>query len=132
MASRLQGLDWSAAIQQGEPVSLVPEGNLHGWKVVSGAWSQTPTGELIGISDHSGVILECQAEFGTHWELSGEVVHGKSPYNPWDAGVVLDVDGRPQFSMMFNPTEEWVAVGHYRELKKSRQPFKRDGRTTKL
>jgi hypothetical protein len=132
VASRLQGLDWSLDFQKGGPVSLIPEANLHGWKVAAGSWSQTPTGELNGVSDNSGVILECQAEFGMHWELSGEMVHGKSPYNPWDAGILLNVDGRPQFSMMFNPTEHWVAVGPHDELKKFRQPFKGDGKTTKF
>jgi peroxiredoxin len=132
VASRLQGLDWSLDFQKGGPVSLIPEANLRGWKVAAGSWSQTPSGELNGVSDKSGVILECQAEFGTHWELSGEMVHGNSPYNPWDAGILLNVDGRPQFSMMFNPTEHWVAVGPHDELKKFRQPFKRDGKTTKF
>ena len=110
VASRLQGLDWSGDFLKGGPVSLIPAASLHGWKVVSGAWSQTPAGEFKGVSDNSGVILECQAEFGKRWQLSGEVVHGKSPYNPWDAGIILNVDGRPQFSMMLNPTEQWVAV----------------------
>jgi hypothetical protein len=132
VASRLQAVDWTVGFQKGGPVSLIPAVNLQGWKVAAGAWSQTPAGELHGVSDDSGVILECQAEFGTQWELSGEVVHGKSPYNPWDAGILLNVDCRPQFSVMFNPTEQWVAVGPHDELKKFKQPFKRDGKTTKF
>ena len=34
--------------------------------------------------------------------------------------------------MMFNPTEQWVAVAPQGELKKFRQPFTRDGKTTKF
>ena len=132
VASRLQGLDWSLGFQKGVPVSLVPAGNLHGWRIVAGNWVQTPDGGIRGVSDQAGVILECEAEFGTHWQISGEVVHGKSPYNPWDAGILLNVDGRPQFSMMFNPTEEWVAAGPHKELKKHRQPFKPQGKTSKF
>jgi peroxiredoxin len=132
VASRLQGLDWSGDFLKGGTVSLIPAANLHGWRIVSGAWSQTPAGELKGVSDDAGVILECQAEFGKRWQLSGEIVHGKSPYNPWDAGILLNVDGRPQFSMMFNPTEQWVAVAPQGELKKFRQPFTGDGKTTKF
>jgi peroxiredoxin len=132
VSSRLQGLDWSVDFQEGEPVSLVPAADLQGWKVISGDWRLTPSGELHGVSDRSGVILECQANFGTHWQLSGEVVHGKSPYNPWDAGVFVNVDGLPLFSMMFNPAEGWVAAGPHQQLREHRQPFTRDGEITKF
>jgi hypothetical protein len=132
VASRLQGLDWSVEFQEGDAVSLVPAADLQGWKVISGEWTQTPAGELHGVSDRGGPILECQVNFGTHWQLSGEVVHGKSPYNPWDAGVFLNVDGRPLFAMMFNPAEGWVSAGPYQELRKHRQPYARDGKATKF
>jgi hypothetical protein len=130
--SRLQGINWGLDFQIGAPVTLVPEGNLHGWKIAAGNWTQTPDGELRGVSDAAGVMLECQTEFGTHWQFSGEVVHGKSPYNPWDAGILLNIDGRPQFSMMFNPTQKWVAAGPHRQLKMHQKPFEPQGNTTKF
>lgn len=132
LASRLQGLDWTLAFQKREPVTLVSTASLHGWKTLAGNWSQTPDGELRGESDLSGVILECQADLGKRWKLSGEIVHGKSPFNPWDAGILWTVDGQPQFSMMFNPTEQWVAAGPHDELKEHRQPFAPQDRTTKF
>jgi peroxiredoxin len=132
VASRMQGLEWSAEFQEGAPVAIMPAVDLQGWKVIAGEWSRTPSGELHGVSDGGGVILECQANVGTHWQLSGEVFHGKSPYNPWDAGAFLCVDGRPLFAMMFNPTERWAAAGPYQRLREHRQPFARDGRSTKF
>ena len=99
---------------------------------MSGKWSRTSAGDLKGVSDEAGVILECQGDFGQRWKLSGEVEYGKSRYNPWDAGVLLYVDGVPQFSMMFNPTEGWVAVAPEGELKRFRQPFTPNGKTVKF
>lgn len=132
LASRLQGLNWNTDFENGEVVSLAPPADLQGWKVISGAWSGTPAGELAGESDRTGVILECQADFGTRWELTGEVEHGASPYRPWDAGILLNVDGNPQFSMMFNPGQSWVAAGPHDSLKRFRKPFACDGQTTKF
>jgi hypothetical protein len=91
--------------------AVMPEGNLFGWRVAAGNWTQTPDGELRSVSDPAGVMLECETEFGTHWQFSGEVVHGNRPYNPWDAGILLNVDGRPHFSMMFiRPKNGWPPV----------------------
>jgi len=123
--------------QEGLPVNLVPDGlvpdgSLHGWKITAGNWTRTPEGGMRGESDSAGVMLECEAEFGTHWQIRGELVHGKSPYNPWDAVILLNVDGHPQYSMMFNPTEKWVAAGPYKKLKKHQQPFEPEGKTTKF
>jgi len=130
--SRLQGLNWSLDFQKGEPVTLMPEGKLNGWKVAAGNWTQTPDGGLRGVSDRGGVILECEANFGGHWQISGEVVHGKSPYNLWDAGILLNNDGSPQFSMMFNPTKEWVAFGPHKDLEEHQRPFEPQGKTTRF
>ncbi len=128
--SRLQGLNWTTEFESGEPVSLIPERGLDGWKVVAGNWIQNPNGGLRGESDLSGAMLECETDFGTHWEIRGEVTHGKSPYNPWDAGILLMVDGSPDFSLAFHPTEKWVAAGPREELKEHRIPFEVQGRTT--
>lgn len=125
--SRLQEIKWSLEFHEGAAVALVPEADLDGWRIVAGEWTRTPNGELRGVSDPAGVILECETEFGTHWQLSGEVVHGKSPYNPWDAGILLNVDGRPQFSMMFNPAKGWVAAGPHGELTRHQRPFTPQG-----
>jgi len=130
--SRLQGLNWSIEFEEGLPVNLVPEENLQGWKIAAGRWNQSPDGGMRGVSNRAGVMLECETDFGTHWQISGEVVHGKSPYNHWDAGILLIGDGRPQYSMMFNPTEKWVAAGPHKNLKQHRQPFKPEGKTTKF
>lgn len=130
--SRVQALLWTLDFEKGEPVSLVPKANLHGWKVVGGSWTQTPSGDLRGVSDKSGVILQCESELGTHWEISGEVSHGKSPYNAWDAGILFLSNGRPEFSMMFNPTQSWVAAGPHRRLKRNRESFEADGNTTQF
>jgi hypothetical protein len=85
-----------------------------------------------GVSDPSGVMLECETDFGTHWEIRGEVVHGESPYNHWDAGILLLRNGRPRYSMMFNPTEEWVAAARHNKRKKHKKPFQPQGKTTKF
>ena len=85
-----------------------------------------------GISDTGGVILECETEFGTHWQLTGKVVHGKSPYSHWDAGIMLNVDGRPEYSVMFNPAKKWVAVGPHNELESHRLPYEPQGKTTRF
>ncbi|MBA4106653.1 MAG: hypothetical protein C0485_12925 [Pirellula sp.] len=132
VASRLQGLNWSGDFQKGEPLSLIPATDLQGWKVIAGDWRRTPDDELHGVSDSGGVILECQSNFGTHWQLSGEVVHGESPYKPWDAGVFVNVDGLPLFSMMFNPATSWVTAGPYQQRRASRQPYTPAGETTKF
>lgn len=128
--SRLQAMEWSAAFEAGDEVDLLPEANLYGWKIVAGDWKQTPDGGLRGVSDQGGVMLQCQTNFGTHWELSGEIVHGKSPYNAWDAGILLLEDGRPQHSVMFNPTKKWVAAARHKQLKKHQHDFEPDGKTT--
>ena len=130
--SRLQGLNWSSEFEKGEPVSLLPEANLDGWKTVSGSWTQTDDGTIRGVSDKAGVILESEANFGTYWQISGELTHGKSPHNPWFAGILLLKDERPQYSIMFHPFEKWVAAGPHDRLKKHQQPFKPAGKTTKF
>lgn len=132
VSSRLQGLAWNKEFAEGKSVSLMPSENLQGWKIGGGTWIQTPEGDLRGVSNKAGVVLQCQADFGTRWEIQGEIVHGESPYNPWDAGIMLQVDGRPKYSMMFNPCKEWVAVGPHKKLKYHQRPFKPTGAATKF
>lgn len=132
LKSRLQGLNWGRDFEKGKAVRLMPKENLNGWRVAGGNWTRTSNGGLQGVSDRSGVMLECAANFGTDWQISGEVTHGKSPYNSWDAGVLLLEEGEPEYSIMFNPSENWVAAGSHKKLKQFRKAFTPDGKTTKF
>ena len=127
--SHMQGLTWSLRFDEELSVSLIPDRNLDGWRTAGGSWSQTDEGALSGVSDTGGVILECKSKFGTRWQLSGEIIHGKSPYNPWDAGLLLFVRNQPNYYVMFNPTEKWVTAGRLSKMREHRHPFSPTGKT---
>ncbi len=130
--SRLQGLSWGSEFDKGEPISLLPDVNLDGWKAVAGKWTRTADNKLQGVSDTSGVILKSETDFGEYWQISGELTHGKSPHYPWFAGVLLLEDDRPKYSIMFHPTQKWVAAGLHSALSEHQRPFEPAGKTTKF
>ncbi|MEM9657618.1 MAG: hypothetical protein AAF961_04580, partial [Planctomycetota bacterium] len=126
--SRWQGLRWNTSFVAGEVVDLVPDEELGAWKETAGNWSVGPDGALHGVSDKQGVILECQASFGSEWELSGVLEYGKSPYAMWDAGVLLYSGEKPLYAVMLNPTEGWVAAGRHNSLDENETAHEFDGK----
>lgn len=126
--SRLQVLRWLTEFESGEPVSLNCDREFVGWKIDAGQWSVKDDGAVRGVSSDSGVILICCPDFGPKWELSGEWKYGKSPYNPWRAGVFIYCDGDRAQAVMYNPTKHWIAAGPNDELDNHEQPFQGDGK----
>ena len=130
--SQLQGIKWTIEFAKGESVNLLPESNLYGWRSLSGKWTRTEDDKITGVSTRSGVVLESQIRLGTYWELSGELTHGESPYDPWSAGVFIRENSSPSLAIMFNPTGKWVGAGLLDRIEKHKKPFKPAGKTTKF
>ncbi len=128
--SRLTGLQHEMAFAGGKPLDLSTAQGLDGWAVIAGNWNRKEDGAVSGVSDKSGVVLQSVADFGTHWELTGTVSHGNSPYNPWDAGVLLYRDDRPYYTIMFNPTKNWVAAGPYKAMDDHKVSYEGGGKET--
>ncbi|TWU67057.1 peroxiredoxin family protein [Crateriforma conspicua] len=132
VADRLESLQvaltWRVALDQsdhGTEISLLPsDDRVLGWEKVSGEWIRRPSGAIRGISQTTGMIARCQVDFGPRWELSGEIVHGSSPYAAWDAGIFLYDSNEVTHAVLFNPTERWVAVGPMDDLDDHQKPFK--------
>lgn len=126
--SQLQQLRWQSAFESGEAVSLAADDKLAGWEVVAGAWQSNSSGGLDGVSQARGVILRCEAQFGSEWELTGKWRYGKSPYAKWDAGVILFGGDTPLHSIMLNPTQGWAAAGPHQNLGDHHHPVKVSGK----
>ncbi len=132
LTSRLQVLNWERQFHEWHPVALTPAATSGGWISRAGKWNVTEAGALRGVSGTTGAVLECKADFGQYWQLSGEVYHGNMPHDPWSAGVFINFQVSPQLVVLFNPTQEWVAAGPLKTLADSRKPFQSVGKTTKF
>ncbi len=69
---RLAVLRLEQAFATGEWVDLIPSSDFLGWTVKSGEWKVEPDGALRAVLS-DGPLLLCQADFGDHLELRGEV-----------------------------------------------------------
>ncbi|TWT33493.1 hypothetical protein KOR34_33250 [Posidoniimonas corsicana] len=124
LRSKLQTLNWLRAFDEGQAVALQADPTLAGWQTAAGFWtSEEDNRALRGVSSTDGVIAVCHADFGPAWELSGEWEYGESPYNLWDAGVFICQAEKPAFSVMLNPSEDWIAAGPYGEHTEHKTPL---------
>lgn len=83
---------WARRLHQdakGTWIDLLGQPDLLGWKVHYGEWSVDDQGRLTGMSEKTGLELECRYNLGHRVEITGTLSLLESPKPDWHNGGIL-------------------------------------------
>jgi hypothetical protein len=99
---RLAAIDLEAELAAGRTASLVPDKELHGWRVENGKWVVEADGALLGTSASRGLMIVADARVGPSFELTTDVEIVSTTNGQFQAGILFG--HRPTFY-----TDKWAS-----------------------
>jgi hypothetical protein len=92
---RLAAIDLEADLAAGRTGRLLPDKELHGWRVENGKWAVEPDGALLGTSASRGLMIVADARVGPSFELTTDVEIVSTTNGQFQAGILFG--HRPTF-----------------------------------
>jgi hypothetical protein len=92
---RLAAIRLEAELAAGRTAGLMPDKELHGWRVENGQWVVEPDGALLGTSGARGSMIVADARVGPSFELTTDVEIVSTTNGQFQAGVLFG--HRPTF-----------------------------------
>ncbi|HEY3298801.1 MAG TPA: hypothetical protein VGK34_09115 [Armatimonadota bacterium] len=77
----------------GKWVEFKPDREFTGWIIPGGCWQVRPDGSIEGTSNPSGLMLQPDVDFGSRWEITGEVEFVSQIYDGSNACVTWNYHG---------------------------------------
>jgi len=93
---RLAAIAVEADLAAGRSARLLPDKELHGWRVENGQWVVEPDGSLLGTSGNRGLMIVADAHVGPAFELESDVEIVSTSNGQFQAGILFG--HRPTFA----------------------------------
>jgi len=84
---RMKGLEFDDLFARGDWATIPIDSQLNGWRVLGGKWTVDEKGRLVAEPQENGLRLIYEKNIGPRFELRGEMVFVKRPYNKAHLGV---------------------------------------------
>jgi hypothetical protein len=92
---RLAAIALETDLAAGRTSRLLPDKELHGWRVENGQWVVEPDGSLLGTSGSRGLMIVADAHVGPSFELESDVEIVSTSNGQFQAGILFG--HRPTF-----------------------------------
>ena len=93
---RLAAIALETDLAAGRSARLLPDKELHGWRVENGQWVVEPDGSLLGTSGSRGLMIVADARVGPSFELETDVEIVSTSNGQFQAGILFG--HRPTFN----------------------------------
>jgi hypothetical protein len=93
---RLAAIALETDLAAGRTSRLLPDKELHGWRVENGQWVVEPDGSLLGTSGSRGLMIVADARVGPSFELESDVEIVSTSNGQFQAGILFG--HRPTFN----------------------------------
>ena len=93
---RLAAIALETDLAAGRSARLLPDKELHGWRVENGQWVVEPDGSLLGTSGSRGLMIVADAHVGPAFELESDVEIVSTSNGQFQAGILFG--HRPTFT----------------------------------